>query len=75
MILTERIVIYTIQHPNPIQIVIDLPAPSLRIHVEEYLRRTYCELLPKKGWVPRVRIRHVGCETQFELFDQVWLLL
>ena len=74
MVLCRKVIIFTGECSNPIQIKIDLPRAQPQRHIEEFLHYTYCNLLPRSGWVPRARIRHFGSETHFELLDRVWLL-
>ena len=74
MILCQKVVIFTIRDPRPIQIEIDLPEPVPSEYVAGYLKHAYCDLIPESGWMPRVIIRNFGCKVHLELLDRVWLL-
>ncbi len=74
MVLCQKVVIFTIRHPGPIQIEIDLPEPGPSEYIARYLNHAYCSLIPESGWMPRVIIRNFGCEVHLELLDRVWLL-
>ncbi|KKL98545.1 hypothetical protein LCGC14_1823330 [marine sediment metagenome] len=75
MTLCRKVVIFTIRHPNPVQIEIDLPEPVPSEYITSYLYHLYCDLIPKSGWIHKIAIRNFeGNTVHLELFDRVWLL-